>query len=66
MTESEAMHICRNPWGRSNEQMREARLRICDRLEAWKDAYKNMRKFAEDNGLNTTCQGAGENYGLAK
>ena len=57
MTENEAIHICRNPYGHSASQCKQAKLTVCTRLESWKDAYENMRKFAEDNGLNMTCQG---------
>lgn len=55
MNEHEALHISRNPYGHPPHKVREAVLAVCDRLESWKDAYWNMRKFAEDSGLDTTC-----------
>lgn len=55
MTEHEALHICRNPYGHPQHKLREACLTVCDRLESWKGAYLNMRQFAEDSGLDTVC-----------
>lgn len=34
MTRDEAMHIVRNPWGYPGAKVREARLLVCDLLEA--------------------------------
>ena len=57
MTEDRAVHICRNPHGWSRAQQEEARLFICDRLDSWRNAYKNMRDFAEANGLDIVTRG---------
>lgn len=55
MTEEKAIHIARNPSGYSDEEIREARLTVCDRLEMWKASYDNMRQFAIDSGLDTAA-----------
>ena len=54
MSEHEAIAITRNPWGHSDEYRRAAALMVCDRVEAWRDAYENMRGFAIQNGLDVT------------
>jgi hypothetical protein len=53
--ESNVIHILRNPYGYSNSDVREARLDAAKLIENYKDAYLNMRKFAEDNGLDTVA-----------
>ena len=50
MSEDEAIAIVRNPWGHREDDVRRARLRVCARMEAWRDAYHNMRQFAIDEG----------------
>lgn len=60
MTENEAIHICRNPYGHSADQRKQAKLVVCDRLESWKDAYENMRDFAELTGQDVTCYSGGQ------
>lgn len=49
---NEILHILRNPYGKSEKQKLEARLSAADKIEELLDAYLNMKKFAEDNGLN--------------
>jgi hypothetical protein len=56
MTRSEAIHILRNPWGHSPQEIREAQLKACDEIEHLEDAYNNMREWAEHNGLDTVCR----------
>ena len=63
MTENEAIHICRNPWGFSEVAIRKARLLLCDAVESWKDAYENMRDFAEQSGLDVTCYSGSQSAG---
>jgi hypothetical protein len=48
-----ALHVVRNPYGWSEETIRSCRLYVCDKLESYKDAYINLRDFAEENGLDT-------------
>ena len=55
MTENDAIHICRNPYGHSAEERKAAKLVVCDRLESWKEAYENMRDFAVESGLDVTA-----------
>jgi hypothetical protein len=50
------LHILRNPYGYSEKEQKQARLAAADKIEEFQDAYLNMRKFAEDNGLDTTCK----------
>ena len=50
-------HILRNPYGHSAEEIRDMQLKACDLLDRWEEAYLNMRKFAEDNGLDTVARG---------
>lgn len=57
MTREECIHILRNPYGHSQEKRREAALKACDEIEALEDAYKNMRDWAEKNGLDTVSHG---------
>ena len=57
MTEHTALHICRSPYGHTAAERREARLKVCELMESYKDAYLNMRQFAEDSGLDTTTYG---------
>ena len=56
MTENDAMHIARNPWGRSEQERREAALELADRVERWRRAYENMCDFARDSGLDITAK----------
>ena len=53
MDTQKIIHILRNPYGWSQKNKDSARLAAADEIEKWRDAYKNMRKFAEDNGLDT-------------
>ena len=55
MTENKAIHICRNPYGHSAGQRKEAKLVVCERLEAAHEAYENMRDFAVESGLDVTA-----------
>lgn len=54
MTEQEAIHITRNPYGHSEGVVREARLKVCDRLERWKKAYDELHQWAKENGADHT------------
>jgi len=56
MTESKSLSICRNPHGFSEDEVREARLTVCDKMESYKNAYLNMREFAESKGLDTMAR----------
>lgn len=57
MTEQEALHIVRNPWGHSDQEQRRAALKIAILVERYRNAYENLREFAEQNGLDTTTYG---------
>lgn len=50
------LSILRNPWGRTEEEKKEARLAAADKIEELWDAYVNMKKFAEDSGLDTVTK----------
>lgn len=50
-----AIHILRNPFGWDTEDRRRAAHDACNAIERYSNAYENMRQFAEDNGLDTTC-----------
>lgn len=64
MTENDALHIVRNPWGHTAEEQREAALELADRVDRWRRAYHNMRDFAEANGLDTVARSPSrEEYG---
>lgn len=56
MNEETIIHILRNPHGYNDNDQREAMLKAADKIEDYKDAYLNMRQFAEDNGLDTTTR----------
>ena len=55
MTDDEAIHICRNPYGYQDDVVRRARLFVCEKMESYNDSYLNMRQFAIDSGLNITA-----------
>jgi len=57
VNEERALHITRNPFGFNEQEVREARLKVCDRLVAWKEAYENMRDYAISQGLDVTTYG---------
>jgi hypothetical protein len=50
------LHILRNPYGHTPEEIRQAQLDAATEIENWMDAYWNMRKFAEANGLDTMAR----------
>lgn len=52
------LHILRNPYRFTTEEIKQAQLNACDMYESMKDSYLNMREFAEENGLNTTADGS--------
>lgn len=52
MNTEEILHKLRNPYGFSPAKMRQVRLAAADEIELWKDAYSNLREFAENSGLN--------------
>lgn len=56
MTRRECIHILRNPWGHSAEEVKSAQLMACDEIEALEEAYKNMRDWAEQNGVDTVTR----------
>ena len=46
------LNILRNPYGRSEEEKRNARLEAANEIESWIDAYNNMKEWAIKNGLD--------------
>jgi len=38
---SDVLHILRNPYGWSRDQVKRAQLQACDEIENWKSAYEN-------------------------
>lgn len=57
MTRAQCIHILRNPYGHSSEEIKEAQLKACEEIEALEDAYQNMKAWAEENGVDTVCYG---------
>lgn len=57
--EHKILHILRNPYGWSESDVRWARLEGAKLIEDYKDAYLNMRDFAEENRLNTATTNQG-------
>jgi hypothetical protein len=56
----QALGIVRNPWGQPDDVIREARLKVCDAYEDMKQAYENMRDWAEHNGVDTKAYPCGK------
>lgn len=52
------LNILRNPYGHTLDEIKKAQLNACSEYESMKQAYLNMREFAEENGLNTTADGS--------
>lgn len=52
---TEFLHILRNPYGFTKEQVKQAQLDACEAYEDMREAYKNMSDFAVENGLNVTA-----------
>ena len=50
---SDVLHILRNPYGWSKEQIKRAQLQACEEIENWKEAYDNLRQWCHENGLDT-------------
>jgi ribosome recycling factor len=53
---SEIIHILRNPYGHSQEEIRQVQLDAADEIENLLDAYVNMRDWARENGVDTTAR----------
>lgn len=51
--ENKILHILRNPYGFTEDEIRAARLEACNLIERYKDAYRNMKEWAEKNGVDT-------------
>lgn len=56
MDTQEILHILRNPYGKSEDEIRTAQLAACNRIEELQSAYTNMRDFAQENGLDTASR----------
>ena len=52
MKTNEIIHILRNPYGYHTEKLRIVALAAATEIERWKDAFENMRDWAEKNGLD--------------
>jgi len=46
------IHILRNPYRWNQAERDDARLAAADEIEKWKNAFENLRQYAEDNGLD--------------
>ena len=57
MNENEVLNILRNPYGVSKQDKEDARLIGADLIEHYKEAYINMKEWAEENGINITTTG---------
>ena len=55
MTRAACIHILRNPYGHSSDDIRSAQLKACEEIEALENAYNNMRDWAEKNGVDTVA-----------
>lgn len=53
--DNEILHILRNPYGKTSEEIKEAQIDACKRIEDYHDAYENMKEFAKENGLDTVA-----------
>jgi hypothetical protein len=49
----DVLHILRNPYGHSQEEIKQAQLDGADDIENLLDAYENMKAWAETNGVDT-------------
>jgi len=52
MKTNKVLHILRNPYGFNKSTIREAAMAAADEIERWKDAFENMRDWAEQNGVD--------------
>jgi len=57
MKTEEILHILRNPYGKTECEIKSAQIEACDKIESLQSAYINMRDFANDNGLDTAVAG---------
>ena len=57
MKTTKLLHVLRNPYGRSDEERKQDRLAAADEIERWKDAFENMRDWAEQKGIDTNTPG---------
>lgn len=51
------LHVLRNPYGKSGSDVKNARLYAAKLIEQFREAYLNMREFAEASGLDTATRG---------
>jgi hypothetical protein len=54
--EDHVLHVLRNPFDFSDDEVRAARIKGAELIERYRDAYLNMRQFAEANGLDTVAR----------
>jgi len=59
MKTNKILHILRNPYGRDLAELRQAALAAADEIERWKNAFENMRAWAEKNGVDVMTYGGG-------
>ena len=50
------LHILRNPYGHTAEEIRQAQLDAAEAIENGLEAYWNMRDWAEANGVDTMAR----------
>jgi hypothetical protein len=50
------LHILRNPYGHSQDEIRQAQLDAAQKIEDGLEAYWNMRDWAEKNGVDTMAR----------
>lgn len=55
LTDKRLIGVLKNPYGYSEDAMRQIRLAAALRIESYREAYENMRSFAQENGLDTTA-----------
>ncbi len=51
METNHILHILRNPYGKECAEIRLAALAAANEIEKWRDAFVNMRDWAEKCGL---------------
>jgi hypothetical protein len=50
----QAIHICRNPYGWNDEELREARLKVCDEVERlWKENVRLLQVVERNIEIKT-------------
>lgn len=60
LSQNEVLHILRNPYGHSEDEIVSARLTAADMIEEDKKWAADILKWCEENGLDTTVHYGGK------